>query len=170
MKGLSTDSGIAEEDNEDTPVTSSNSETKYPHNVAGGSVGAPAPLSVRDNDSVVEQEGPEGSASSFEMVEERGDEFPPIKELELQESDSEEEESHFDDAVDNFKQSNQRGNEEAAFDDDIFNDLQPATEDVDENFNLEPAHVDNEDTTEFEKSDDANKDEWEQLFAGFGNS
>lgn len=170
LKGLSTDSGIAEEDNEDTPVTSSNYEAKYPHNVAGGSVGAPAPLSVRDNDSVVEQEGPEGSASSFEMVEERGDEFPPIKELELQESDSEEEESHFDDAVDNFKQSNQRGNEEAAFDDDIFNDLQPATEDVDENFNLEPAHVDNEDTTEFEKSDDANKDEWEQLFAGFGNS
>ncbi|CAD1808262.1 Cytoskeletal-regulatory complex EF hand family protein [Candida parapsilosis] len=116
-------------------------------------------------------EGKGSGSSSFEMVEGRAapEEFPSIKELDYQESESDEE-PHFDDAVDNFKQPTQRGKEEAAFDEDIFNDLQPATEDVDENFNLEPAQVDNEDTTEFEKSDDANKDEWEQLFAGFGNS
>ncbi|KAI5968317.1 hypothetical protein CANMA_002533 [Candida margitis] len=197
VKELSiTESGATEQDNGDTPITSpSNSELQYPQGndagFAGGMVGMPGvlvgiqrtesltssvqnnpPLSVRDDD--VEQTlGSDKGSSSFELVEGRSPEFPPIKELDYQESDSEEEEeSHFDDAVDNFKQANQHTNQhtnqDTQFDDDMFNDLQPATEDVDENFNLEPAEVENNDTEEFEKPE-ANKDEWEQLFAGFGN-
>ncbi|KAG5420562.1 hypothetical protein I9W82_002443 [Candida metapsilosis] len=123
------------------------------------------PLSTRNIDE------PEALETGVVVSPNFTEEFPPIKELDLHESDSDED-SHFDDAADNFKQPHQQpeAHKATAFDDDMFNDLQPATEDVDENFNLEPAQVDNEDTTEFEKPDDANDDEWEQLFAGFGNA
>ncbi|RLV94515.1 EH domain-containing and endocytosis protein 1 [Spathaspora sp. JA1] len=168
---------------------------------------------------------------SFELVnseEARGhsEEFPPIKELDYQESDSsdEEEEQNYDDAVDKLTSPVPVPSIAAApasaspvhaspapaetlkaphFDDfdSAFDNLQPATPEVNKEDaftnafdDLEAAQVDNEEVEDFGTEDfgglsneftnsnapdfsSANSegqvegnDEWEQLFAGFGNA
>ncbi|CAR65527.1 DEHA2C03014p [Debaryomyces hansenii CBS767] len=144
------------------------------------------------------------------------DEFPPIKELDYDESSSDDEsqDDNFDDAVDNLPSQTKEshGINEAPRDDfdSAFNDLQPAAPEnhgkdlfADEFDDLEVAQVDDNLNDEFEgqnqefglsedftneplnqsdatysqsnrqSSEQPNKnsnDEWEQLFAGFGNS
>ncbi|KAI5954534.1 hypothetical protein KGF54_002309 [Candida jiufengensis] len=184
-----------------------------------------AALSVRDDNIDVSDrdtidQAPEESresdkgSSSFEMVNSEearspdNSEFPPIRELDYQESDSEDEDSqNFDDAKDNFKQPQQDTTGAtitgtSQLDDDAFADLEPAAPETntkddffDENFdNLEAAaqddNIDDEfDNNNYELGNDftnsnapnfeelggntqqsSGSDEWEQLFAGFGNA
>lgn len=146
-------------------------------------------------------------------------EFPPIRELDYDESSSEDDESQdkFDDAVDNFQQSNTGAGVTKASPtdefDSVFDGLQPASQEshtqtkgddffADEFDDLEAAQVDNNADDDFNQNEDDfgfsddfteapksnagassnhpdfsgdtaagkdNNDEWEQLFAGFGN-
>mmetsp|Transcript_1699 Transcript_1699/g.1837 ORF Transcript_1699/g.1837 Transcript_1699/m.1837 type:complete len:1336 (+) Transcript_1699:54-4061(+) len=143
------------------------------------------------------------------------DEFPPIKELDYDESSSDDESQNdnYDDAVDNLpSQAKETPVNQAPQDDfdSAFNDLQPAAPEnqgrdlfADEFDNLEAAQVDDNLNDEFEgqnqeigfsedftneplnhshaaysqfnhqSSEQTKKnsnDEWEQLFAGFGNA
>ena len=182
-------------------------------------------------------EGSDKGSSSFEIVnseearspEHGSEEFPPIRELDYQESDSsdEGEEQTFDDAVDNLHEQNKlyqsrstvgrevdtvpsenvQSTGDSNFDDFDFDNLQPAAPETDTNekdffndefTNLEAANVDNAGDEEFGQENDEfgglsedftnsnapdfsrpeefstapleGNDEWEQLFAGFGNS
>ncbi|CAK9436911.1 uncharacterized protein LODBEIA_P14320 [Lodderomyces beijingensis] len=204
-----------------------------------------AALSVRDDnidlsDRETIDQAPEESrdsdkgSSSFEIVNSADArspdniEFPPIRELDYQESDSSEEEDddesqQFDDAVGEFNQrkEQQRSSQaqpseqtttvpvkkdDSGLEGADFDDLEPATQDTntqDKNFfedgfdDLEAAQVDNGGYDEDFYKDDfalnnqftnsnapdfgnqtgetitgavADNDEWEQLFAGFGNA
>ncbi|KAL6451064.1 hypothetical protein SBY92_001315 [Candida maltosa Xu316] len=183
-------------------------------------------------------EGSDKGSSSFEMVNseearspEGNDEFPPIRELDYQESESssddddddddDEEEQTFDDALDHVQQQQQQQQQKeqqpnvpstpagasTAFDDFEFDDLQPAAPEPktgtttdkdffnDEFSNLQAANVATTGDEEFETGKDdfgglsedftnsnapdftqpntstsGGNDEWEQLFAGFGNA
>lgn len=134
-------------------------------------------------------------------------EFPPIRELDYDESSSDESQDTFDDAVDNFgKNQATPASAQAPKDafDDAFDDLQPAkaekNEDLFDDFdNLEAAKEDNGAEDDFgdrefqllegftdlplynapeptfpdfndSKGSSGANDEWEQLFAGFGNA
>ena len=182
-------------------------------------------------------EGSDKGSSSFEIVnaeearspEHGSDEFPPIRELDYQESDSSDdgEDQTFDDAVDSLQKQEKlyqgsstvgrevdsapseraQSTRDSNFDDFDFDNLQPAAPETetnekdffnDEFTNLEAANVDNAGDEEFGQENDEfgelsedftnsnapdfsrpeesstapleGNDEWEQLFAGFGNS
>lgn len=182
-------------------------------------------------------EGSDKGSSSFEIVnaeearspEHGNDEFPPIRELDYQESDSSDdgEDQTFDDAVDSLQKQEKlyqgsstvgrevdsapseraQSTRDSNFDDFDFDNLQPAAPETetnekdffnDEFTNLEAANVDNAGDEEFGQENDEfgelsedftnsnapdfsrpeesstapleGNDEWEQLFAGFGNS
>lgn len=150
---------------------------------------------------------PSGSQGDTTQSQGQDEEFPPIRELEIDESSSDEEpEDEFDDAVDNL--NNQGGTTQAPRDefDDFEDDLRPATQEAgqatdafdDEFDGLKTAQADKEEDFDggegefsiddhFTGVDDAvvsthpdftgagqnkpeSNDEWEQLFAGFGNA
>ncbi|XBA47392.1 hypothetical protein SBP28_001863 [Candidozyma auris] len=150
---------------------------------------------------------PSGSQGDTTQSQGQDEEFPPIRELEIDESSSDEEpEDEFDDAVDNL--NSQGGTTQAPRDefDDFEDDLRPATQEggqatdaFDDEFDgLKTAQADKEEDFDvgegefsiddhFTGVDDAvvsthpdftgagqnkpeSNDEWEQLFAGFGNA
>lgn len=143
-------------------------------------------------------------AQSYKVSEtsSKDDEFPPIKELDYDESSSEDDEGSSDKFDDAMAEVDQYKNESMEFDED-FNDLAPAAEEladkvaVEDNLfrdgfdDLKIAADDVEDDIDpveilindkftgfsdvFEQSKsfdsgDNRNDEWEELFAGFGNS
>lgn len=148
-----------------------------------------------------------GSFGPLEQQLAHNSEFPPIRELDYDESSSDESQDTFDDAVDNFGKSHATPKAADAPNDafdDAFDDLKPAknekNEDLFDDFdNLEAAKVDNGAEDDFEsrefqllegftdlplyhsseptfpdfsesKATSGANDEWEQLFAGFGNA
>ncbi|RCK63512.1 EH domain-containing and endocytosis protein 1 [Candida viswanathii] len=197
--------------------------------VESGEETAPNTANSASFESRDRQEGSDKGSSSFEMVNseearspDNNEEFPPIRELDYQESDSSdednEEEQTFDDALDQEQPAPPKqapaaqgttvsagSGTDSAFDDFDFDNLQPAAREAndkgffdDEFDHLPAANVANNGDEEFENEKDAfgglsgdftssnapdfnqpqetstgpisNNDEWEELFAGFGNA
>lgn len=125
------------------------------------------------------------------------DEFPPIRELEVDESSSEDEQSleKFDDAVDEISQFKSKSQDFGGeFDDlkpatvepsgkdgddffgDEFDDLKAAEDDIEDDIDPVDISINDQFTApssgHLENTGSLNdsNDEWEQLFAGFGNA